>query len=100
MQKSPMRRSPDAIKRALNNGKDPRAGPQHNDAAGNNHSRADVRQRSNCFVQKLARARIDINDVLNHLIAGGDSIAQGEQQQERREQGHQAEVTHRGGRGE
>ena len=95
MKKSSMRGSPDTIQGALDDCKDPRAGPQHNYAAGNDHSGADVRQRSNCFVQKLARARIDVDDVLNHLSAGRNLIAQGQQQKERREQRHQTEIAHR-----
>ena len=49
-------------------------------------------------MQKFARTRIDLNDVREHLGAGGEAIAEGEQQQQGGKQGHQSEITHgRGG---
>ena len=88
------------MQRSLNDREHPRPGPHDYQSAADDNTGANARQRLNRFVQKLARTRIDLNDVREHLSAGGEAIAEGEQQQQGREQGHQSEVAHGRGRGE
>jgi len=54
----------------------PRNNESLTDVAGDDHASADIRQRPQRLLQKLGRAGIDLDDVLDHLTAGRDSIAQ------------------------
>ena len=80
MKKSPWCSAPNAIQRPLNYSKHPRPGPQNHHAASDHHSRADVRKRANRGPQEFSRARIDLHDVRDHLAAGRDPIAKGQEQ--------------------
>src|SRR6185369_4673298 len=94
MKKSAMSGSPDAVQGPFKYGKDPRTRPEDNDGASNNYAVTDIGEGPHGFMKKFAGAGIDLDNLVDHLIGGGDPVAQSQQQKQRGKQGHQAEIAH------
>jgi hypothetical protein len=97
VQKGARLRAPQTIDRALHHVEDPRASPERDDDAGDDDARADVLKRAHGLSQEVARAGIGFDRPRQHLAAHVEVVAQGEQDEEHREEREQPEVTHRGG---